>query len=114
MNRERLKTLRDHLAGLPDEQFGMEGEGIGPICGTVACVGGWASYLANPERQWGDLFEGADWLELISLQYSPLFWPTGWESGKITRTDAIAAIDSMLANPDDLALPVWPEKAVSA
>lgn len=109
MNRERLKILRDHLAALPDNQFDMDLEWRERSCGTVACVGGWASYLAAPDRERGSMEAGAIWLGLSGEQERRLFWPGHMALHKIPKSDAIAAIDSMLANPDDEALPVWPE-----
>lgn len=111
MNRERLKTLRDHLAGLPDERVDMSTGGREALCGTVACIGGWAEQIFGGEY-WNDV------LDLSDEQGRALFYPAGWfrradDPNRLTRTDAIAAIDSMMANPDDKALPVWPEKAVS-
>lgn len=108
MNRERLKTLRDHLAGLPDERVDMSlWSTERHDCGTACCIGGWA------ERLWADQSAGVA-LGLDDYQHDALFFPAGWSRNKLTRLDAIAAIDSMLANPDDDALPVWPEKAVAA
>lgn len=120
MNRERLKTLRDHLAGLPDEKLDMrwyvaqQGFGL-PLgdpailseCGTTACIAGWAAHLFGGQPDDAGLP-----LHLSHEQSMALFCPDSFENeGRYTRTDAIAAIDSMLANPDDDALPVWPEKA---
>ncbi|MFC7378224.1 hypothetical protein [Brevundimonas sp. GCM10030266] len=124
MNRERLKTLRDHLAGLPDERVDMRhyftvGNGwtaadpaalLEAGCGTAACIAGWAASLFQGQPE-----DANDLLDLTEMQEQALCYPTGFQfKGTYNRLGAIAAIDSMLANPDDLALPVWPEKAVSA
>lgn len=129
MNRERLKILRDHLVVLPDERVDMRyfahSDGklaanvrqvrklVGGGCGTAACVAGWATTLFRPTNL-SDYPESAAqrMLGLSSAQADNLFYPKGYHwAGYYTRTDAIAAIDSMLANPDDEALPVWPEKS---
>ena len=131
MNRERLKILRDYLASLPDERVNMSAyfcsdddwltvDDLSEVpsllsgCGTAACVAGWSVFL------WGGAGSGdhtddiaADHLGLSVDQSEDLFRPSGWSINRQARADVIAAIDSMLANPDDDALPVWPEKAVS-
>lgn len=133
MNRERLKTLRDHLAGLPDERVkmthlvrwedGPESWWLRPMgeivhdCGTSCCIAGWANAIFSPEvaEVRLDSDDAANALSLSADQKEALFFPTDYFlSTRYSRADAIAAIDSMLANPDELALPVWPEKAVSA
>lgn len=101
MNRERLKTLRDHLAGLPDERVDMSVHQVTRDCHTVACIAGWADFLFGGE-------EGRS-LGFSEDQSAEVFFPAGWVSRSFTRLDAIAAIDSMLANPADDALPVWPK-----
>lgn len=126
MNRERLKTLRDHLAKLPDERVRMEslltdaaGDDVGyekeprallNHCGTAACIAGWANSLWGPRRKEVGVDEAQGCLGLTDSQARLLFTPPGYcVPGRYTRLDAIAAIDSMLANPDDDALPVWPQ-----
>jgi hypothetical protein len=129
MNRERLKTLRDHLASLPDERVDMRTyvdwdagplgwgrQGTGDVLhksGTAACIAGWAVALFEPGRSVFDISadDSAALLGLTESQSDLLFLPIGYWEDVHTRADAIAAIDSMLANPDDNALPVWPEKA---
>lgn len=105
MNRERLRILRDHLAGLPDELFDM----MEP-CGTICCIGGWANNLFV-EDGFPTLDRAERALELDAWQASALFYASNIDANlsDLTRLDAISAIDSMLANPDDGALPVWPQ-----
>lgn len=130
MNRERLTILRDHLASLPDERVDMRSAGIGADgnrsawsittphallsqCGTAACIGGWANYLFAPESLGASCATAQKLLELTNSQEQALFLPALWadDLSILSRDDAIAAIQSMLDNPDDDALPVWPEKA---
>lgn len=113
MNRERLTILRDHLAALPDERVHMNYVRREAPCGTVACIGGWAGYLSAPDEPFVGLTGGGDWLDLDGDQRSALFWPNevfGLDLDELTRSDAIAAIQSMLDSPDDDALPVWPSR----
>ena len=52
MNRERVQELRDMMAGIPEARVRLDRVwnddicGIGPvpehICGTIACIAGWA------------------------------------------------------------------------
>ena len=42
MNRENIKIVRDHIAGLDPEYFDM-----GSPCGSACCIGGWANALIN-------------------------------------------------------------------
>lgn len=108
MNRPRLQILADHLRSLPDDAVRMdeclsEGE-----CGTVACISGWIQTLWN--RAPGDTYV-ATRVGLSLEQGDALFTPDGWsEEGRYTRSDAVAAIQSMLDSPDDDALPVWPSR----
>lgn len=126
MNRERLTILRDHLASLPDERVNMaavtsvvgEPEAEAYLiaddlnrCGTAACIAGWACALFGERGQHMDSDVAADLLSITGKQDCELFTPPCWNSGAYTRSDAIAAIQSMLDSPDDDALPVWPEKA---
>ena len=106
MNRERLQILREHLAGLPDERFTMSLWGAPEdrhTCKTACCVGGWT------ERLWTNQSAGAA-LGFTDEQHEALFYPEGWARDGRPLSDAIAAIDSMLASEDDNALPVWPSK----
>jgi hypothetical protein len=107
MNRERLAILRDHLASLPDERVDMSVVRADRECGTVACIAGWTDLI------FGDTV--TDTFDLSGEQVDSLIMPRDgarhWHNkGDYTRTDAIAAIQSMLDSPDDDALPVWPEK----
>lgn len=113
MNRKRLKILRDFLARLPDRQVDMTVVRVEKSCGTVACIMGWA------EELWPDM-PIDDALDLTSLQALELTQPFDvgtkrhWHTpGDYTRLDAIAAIQSLIDNPDDDAMPVWPEKKES-
>ena len=130
MNRERLTILRDHLASLSDERLNMvdffvdsDGEDLDwdtiaeaksklqADCGTAACIAGWALTLfAETQGGWG--VETAA-MEALGLEYDQgraLFLPHGFEVGHYSRSDAISAIQSMLDNPADDALPIWPER----
>lgn len=128
MNRERLQILRDHLASLPDERVDMRyyaslgsrlADSVSDVreitreCGTAACIAGWATTLFRPSRL--TLYvprAAAPMLGLTGSQEDELFFPHQyWVKGRYTRSDAIAAIQSMLDSPDDDALPVWPERA---
>lgn len=108
MNRERLTILRDHLASLPDRQFDITDYVQEKDCGTVACVAGWANILFKSRDQ-QSVTAARKRLDLTADQSSKLFYPRGFMDGVQSRTDAIAAIQSMLDSPDDDALPVWPE-----
>lgn len=133
MNRERLTILRDHLTSLPDERFDMRvvfgiaatdgnwvdeevsclgdsPEEILNHCGTVACMVGWTGAIFSPRVQEYDSPEAAIDLDLNRDQRQLLFMPDGYSRGKLTKDDAIAAIQSMLDSPADDALPIWPEK----
>lgn len=124
MNRERLKILRDHLAGLPDEKVDMDYIRVERDCGTVCCIAGWANELWNGGCI--DTWKASGALGLSEYQSQALFYAKlddddgEWgvrniaKLSDLTRTDAIAAIDSMLSNPDDDALPVWPSKEPAA
>lgn len=113
MNRERLTLVRDHLSRLPDEQVDMSIVETTRGCGTVACIAGWTNVISE-NRGFGTSRAG-EWLELSDPQQQRLFYAedvTGRpvaDLDDLTRADAIAAIQSMLDNPDDDALPVWPE-----
>lgn len=130
MNRERLTILRDHLASLPDERVRMDAyarnaDGAPTAdpdkardflkeCGTAACVAGWAITLfPGVTGGWVDEV-AADALDLGEKQAEALFFPQGYHNGLLSRSDAIAAIQSMLDSPDDDALPVWPEREGAA
>lgn len=110
MNRERLTILRDHLASLPDERVDMMEPNT---CGSASCIGGWSNRLFLPEQKNADLYDAQRTLGLSDQQYWELFYATEAVDrlSELTRTDAIAAIQSMLDSPDDDALPVWPERA---
>ncbi|KQW79749.1 hypothetical protein [Brevundimonas sp. Root1279] len=121
MNRDRLSILRRRLSEVSDERFDIrhlltnedgQNEGLRKDaqsflgrCGTAACIAGWANSI------WGGFDSGSamEALDLSEIQGLELFEPAGFEDGGYTRADAIAAIQSMLDNPADDALPVWPE-----
>lgn len=128
MNRKRLTILRDHLTSLPDERVDMSNYFRRPDakiefdhidvaadivrhdCGTAACIAGWTCVIwpgASPDDYVDDFAERQ--LGLTNEQAYQLFFPRGYEWAGYTRSDAIAAIQSMLDNPSDDALPVWPE-----
>ena len=128
MNRERLTILRDHLASLPDErvmmayffaQGGLQYPSSEAVtseilhnCGTAACIAGWAAHLFRSEIPGvfaDDVAESA--LELTQDQSLALFFP--YDLAGLDRVAAIAAIQSMLDNPDDDALPVWPDSNIT-
>lgn len=102
MNRERLAILRDHLPTIPEKHFDMREW----KCGTTACIGGWAETLWKGES-------ADDSLGLTYEQSEALFFMENTSVGMsdVTIPMAVAAIQSMLDNPDDGALPVWPEPA---
>lgn len=110
MNRDRLKILKDHLVSLPNGQVDMSIIREERDCGTVACIGGWADVLwPNDDNPLGLTFPQRDYL------FTPRDPITGrsWRiPSDYTRLDAIAALQSLIDNPDDNALPVWPKKAV--
>jgi len=103
-NVENLKKLRDQLSRLPDEKFNM-----GPIishheCGTVACIAGWASLLNGGPDDGRALGFASRWLGLTSDEAHALFLGDWHPSGgfgltrdEITRADAIAELDRMIA-----------------
>jgi len=114
MNRERLTILRDHLAKLPDSRFDISTIRQEDECGTYACLAGWTCELFGGRGIW----EAETHLDLNDEQGGELFVPShpgrSWSRREdYPRADAIAAIQSMLDNPADDALPVWPEKAAS-
>lgn len=126
MNRERLTILRDHLASLPDERVNMvalmldeqgrsqayqkEPRALLAHCGTAACIAGWANALFGNRRIKQGAEDAEIYLGLTEEQSVALFEPEGFDiPDEYSRSDAIAAIQSMLDSPDDDALPVWPE-----
>ena len=108
MNRERLKILRDHLASLPDEAVDMCEPWAG--CGTACCIGGWSNRLFRDLSDVPTLEDAVEDLSLNDDQKWELFYArsSGGPLSELSRTDAVAALDSMLSNPDDNALAVWP------
>jgi hypothetical protein len=83
MNIDNMLALADLLDSVPPENFDMlEWHVVRQRCGTVACIGGWATDLAGmPEggrsdavRFLGidrypadDLFEGRNWLTIPTI-----------------------------------------------
>lgn len=112
MNRERLTILRDHLASLPDDRVDLSVVQEVDECGTVACIAGWAGVLARRDGDakpsvYFSMDDAEEWLGLSETQ-GPCLFLDGIGS-RTPRADAIAAIQSMLDNPADDALPIWPE-----
>lgn len=122
--RERLMRLRDFLAELPPEKFDM-GDYIVPgdddesdidiysvpikqavdVCGTAACIAGWAQVLFNPtESQDEELARVA--LGLTEEEGQALFCPWTTEGSSVDRsedltlTQAVRVIDHLLATGD--------------
>lgn len=95
--RDRLKILRDHIAGLSPEKFDMSEW----RCGTAACIGGWTETLFAKKRL-GESAVGA----LIGLnpdQSEALFYPDlpdpdgdarAWNA---TPAEAVKVLDHLLA-----------------
>jgi len=109
--RDRVIRLRDFLDALPDERFDMDDYLVwnkcdGPsrynmpigkavnICGTAACIAGWAQALFDPDTP-QDEDIAARLLGLNSTQASALFIPDS--RGVLTRAQAVATLDHYLA-----------------
>lgn len=115
LNIPNIKRVRDHIAGLPPEQFDMSWWAGNPTvqaniqpadllhnCGTCGCIGGWTEALLFPRL-------GADWPErgdyeiggalgLSDAQSDELFYPSGignWKSISIQK--AVAVLDHLMA-----------------
>ena len=119
MNRERVQRLRDYIAELPPERFCYRnfftnpGRQIGesqafydfmirktipPLCGTVACVAGYALCLFGKEEELGGLGCGirenvAVLLEINGRDYDGLCVRN---TDIATRQDALARLDWLL------------------
>lgn len=50
MKIEAIKALREHLAGVPDEQFAMDQWIQHTSCGTVGCLAGHVCIMTNKPR----------------------------------------------------------------
>ena len=92
-----VATLRDFLAALLLYEFDMTQW----RCGTAACIGGWASTLANEGgevrssgEQWND---AVSYLGLTEKQARNLFMPDGWEHDERSPAEAVAVLDHYLA-----------------
>lgn len=101
-----LQRVRDRIAAEPAELLDMRQLAIPNVCGTAHCIEGWTNVVL-----WETLgvvaMEAEEFLELEFAQYQSLFYPLGWGiSGRYTQADALAALDSLISDPDGL--PVWP------
>jgi len=116
MNRENIKKVRDVIAALPAARFAMDEWSWNQVtfrrataremlhgCGTVGCIAGWATALADPSGEWridGDAAAVAEeWLELDSENADALFTPRtiradDWTN--ITRAHAVRVLDHLL------------------
>ena len=100
MQHENMQRLADFLRALPAEQFDMslwKGE---RECGTVGCVAGWATELADCYIWRKDAHKidysatAATWLGLGVMQSTILFWQhASWQ----TPTEAADEIERMIA-----------------
>lgn len=100
MNRENIKRVRDHIAGLPPEQVNMGTFLREKSCGTVACIAGWAQQLSGVRDTQRCHF---DWLGLTDKHYG-LYVPEGWfsdagltdEKRRYPKSRVVAVLDHLL------------------
>lgn len=96
MNKENIQTLIDKLSSIKDEEFSISDWNKTTPCGTVACIGGWASILA------GYFMSARNWLELSEQQHIDLCCtfryslPDGG-SKLVDRKFAIALLQDLLS-----------------
>lgn len=121
MNIKRLKAVRDAIAGetIPGLTFNMK-DFVVPIynegerCGTAACIAGWAVHLATGQNKplygLSEMFDAIEegkpfiisdfagkWLGLTDAQAFHLFFAPDKQLSSITKADAIATIDNLIA-----------------
>jgi hypothetical protein len=113
MNLDNIKTLRAHIAGLPEERFNMAQwsarqsgnvdytvpEDLLTDCGTAGCIGGWACALAGTRetRKFNstEIMDTArNYLGLTHEQAAALFLPDRLDGR--TRAEAIAVLDTLI------------------
>ena len=99
MNRENIKKVRDHIAGLPSSQFGMRLWHTETECGTCCCIGGWTGAILLDDLD-ADRWDAAEALGLTDLASHRLFYPTAascrrnpWDA---TPPQAVRVLDHLL------------------
>lgn len=126
MNIERLKQLREHLAGLPEERFhysdffgndvydpNVTWSDARKDCGTTACVAGWACVLFGPANQStldsGDPeYQASAILDIESDDESEFLFFR--ECSRANRSDAIRRLDWLIAG-NSIAYYPWREES---
>lgn len=112
MNIENMKTLRNQIARLKDEQFRMDTWLSHPgdtdkfdySCGTVGCVAGWAKLLNGSKEGTAEGWT-RKWLNLTYEQSMNLFYAEEirFEDGElrqlesVTRAEILVYMDKMIA-----------------
>jgi hypothetical protein len=97
MNRENIKKVRDHIAGLPPEQFAMDAW----TCGTCACIGGWTARLFLPPDELWSLSGVRRALGITSEDAERLFFwggagPTTVKWSDTTAGQAVRVLDHLM------------------
>lgn len=90
-HRLRMMELRDFLAELPPEKFDIDEW----ICGTTACIGGWAERLFRFPSSASPQTIGAH-IGLTGCQSNELFFEYP-DEGEVTVSRAVAVLDHYLA-----------------
>jgi len=115
MDRENVQIVRDHIAGLPPEQFDMDDWGEAHTkCGTAACIGGWAAVLLlNADGYRVPDSEVAAALGLDIIEGRALFYPRG-PMMQATIPQGLAVLDHLLATGEvDWSVAAKPELAIT-
>ena len=115
MNRENIKRVRDHIAGLPPERLWMErflsaGHSVADVnwtagrllkdCGTCGCIAGWTAAIFAPRVKCGGVeARAAESLGIPEEDASALFYPELsnhmlW--GDIGPAHAVRVLDHLL------------------
>lgn len=111
MNRENIKLVRDHIAGLKPERFDMsiyvgarggdapDATEVGPYmkdCGTAACIAGWAVALLAPDSEAGAVQETAARLFGLNDQDGDELFVPFRDRRRITTSQAVLTLDHLL------------------
>lgn len=112
MNKERIKQLRDHLAGLSPERIDMRAfvdyidekynYDLDPAvlltdCNTAGCIAGWAHALFAPlDLDFDPDDVAARELDLSDEERQNLFMPSGYNRWNPTKGEIIQVLDILL------------------
>ena len=121
MNIENMKKLRAFVAKLPDQQLDMKRWHSTKDCGTVCCIGGWATVLALEEIDPTHHYYctdlncavhhaefAADWLDLDDDETQRLFFDFpdmsveyNWKPWILARLDGVIARKKVVRYKND-------------